>query len=146
MLFRSLSALTVVLLLAVYWGCATARLAPASAWLCALLAFVCTGKVFSPQYVVWFLPFVVLRDSRWTGQNAGIAQAQWLWLMSCGLTTIAYPMTFGDYLFPALQRGVLPAWWMVMVAVRNGLLIAAAAQAIGAFPASLRRPRSPATN
>ena len=51
----------------------------------AVLAFIITGKVLSPQYLVWLFPFVVtLPGCTWN-------RVRWLFLSCCVLTTILYP-------------------------------------------------------
>jgi hypothetical protein len=58
----------------------------------ALLAFIVTGKVLSPQYLLWVLPFMVLLESDlWM-------KTRWLFLGSCVLTMGVYPWSFGALL------------------------------------------------
>lgn len=51
-----------------------------------LLAFVLLGKVLSPQYLVWLMPFVAALDGR-RGR-----QACWLFLSAALLTTSVFPV------------------------------------------------------
>jgi len=71
-------------LLVVYWLQWRGRLNLALACLLTLLVVIVTGKVFSPQYLIWVTPFVA-----YVGRN------NWKWLVSWGsvglLTTFIYP-------------------------------------------------------
>src|SRR5262249_12825992 len=51
----------------------------------ALLGFTITGKVLSPQYMIWLLPFITVLEGR-----AGI-WARPVFLASCLLTRLIYP-------------------------------------------------------
>jgi hypothetical protein len=51
----------------------------------AVLAFMITGKVLSPQFMIWLFPFMAVLGG-WTGQRA-----RWLFLLSCLLTTALFP-------------------------------------------------------
>lgn len=51
----------------------------------AILGFLCFGKVLSPQYLLWFLPFAVTLEGR-LGK-----QVRPIFLVSCLLTTWIYP-------------------------------------------------------
>jgi hypothetical protein len=49
----------------------------------AVLAFILTGKVFSPQYLIWLMPFITVLErpvARW---------GQWIYLMGCAATLLA---------------------------------------------------------
>jgi hypothetical protein len=71
-------------LMAVYWLQWRGRLNPALACLLTLLVVIVTGKVFSPQYLIWATPFV-----------AYVGKSSWKWLVGWGsvglLTTFIYP-------------------------------------------------------
>jgi hypothetical protein len=49
----------------------------------AVLAFIVTGKVFSPQYLLWLLPFIAVAD----GPIA--RRASWLFAAGCAATLVA---------------------------------------------------------
>jgi hypothetical protein len=53
----------------------------------AILAFIITGKVFSPQYLIWLLPFIAVVE----GPVA--RRAFWLFNAGCAATLIAPALT-----------------------------------------------------
>jgi hypothetical protein len=53
----------------------------------AILAFIITGKVFSPQYLIWLLPFIVVLE----GPIA--LRAFWIFAAGCAATLIAPALT-----------------------------------------------------
>jgi uncharacterized membrane protein len=73
----------------------------------ALLAFIVTNKVFSPQYIIWLLPFAALLRAR---------QAATL-LAICGLTIALFPFDY-DHLL-AMQ-----IWPVLLLNLRNLLALA----------------------
>ena len=73
----------------------------------ALLAFIITNKVFSPQYIIWLLPFTPLLRLR---------QASAL-LVICALTIVLFPFNY-DHL---LAMEVLP---VLLLNLRNLLMVA----------------------
>lgn len=54
----------------------------------ALLAYIVAGKVLSPQYLIWLIPFLCA-----TSGTVG-TRARWVFLASCVLTTALYPHLF----------------------------------------------------
>jgi hypothetical protein len=58
----------------------------------ALLVLLITGKVFSPQYLMWVIPFV-----------AFVGKGNWKWLLSwglvCALTTFIFPYMYVHYVY-----------------------------------------------
>src|SRR5207249_2134955 len=73
----------------------------------ALLAFIATNKVFSPQYLIWLLPFAPLLRLR---------QASAL-LAICALTIVLFPFDY-DHL---LSMELLP---VLLLNLRNLLVVA----------------------
>jgi hypothetical protein len=97
----------------------------------ALLTFIATNKVFSPQYLVWLLPFAPLLRRR---------QAI-LFAVICALTIVLFPFDYDDLL--AMQ--LLP---VLLLNLRNLLVVALLLWLLAAYlPESARaalsiRPRS----
>jgi len=89
----------------------------------ALLAFVALGKVLSPQYLIWLLPLAVLAWVR--GERAAAA----LVAAAAALTQLYFP---GDY----FQLVAGDDGTFALVAVRNGLLLAALACAVRSLAAT----------
>ena len=76
-----------------------------------ILAFIVFGKVLSPQYVIWVLPFAAC----WAGPRAD--QQRWLLFAIALLTTAIHP-----WIWFALLRF---EWWAVLVLnLRNAALLA----------------------
>jgi hypothetical protein len=76
----------------------------------AVLAFVVTGKVLSPQFVIWLFPFMAVLEGR-TG-----AVARPLFLFCCLSTTAIYPWTFKELLS-------FDPWAVGLLNLRNFLLL-----------------------
>ncbi len=76
-----------------------------------LVASVLLGKVISPQYLVWLLPFVLLGSGRW-GRTAIITTA-----IAMAVTQLVFPLLFSSL----TERGaILPVW---LLFARNMLLV-----------------------
>jgi uncharacterized membrane protein len=73
----------------------------------ALLAFIAVNKVFSPQYVLWLLPFAALLRPR----QAGVM------LIICILTISIFPFTYDRLLAMQLPQ-------VLMLNLRNALVLA----------------------
>jgi len=76
-----------------------------------VLAFLLTGKVLSPQYILWLLPFIAVLEGK-TGERARL-----LFLLICLATTAIYPWGF-----TALVN--LEPWAFHLLNLRNLLLAA----------------------
>lgn len=71
-----------------------------------LLALILTNKVFSPQYIVWLLPFAAL-----------LRRPQvYLVVMAAVLTTVIWPLNYERLI-------ALEPWLIIVLNVRNALLI-----------------------
>jgi hypothetical protein len=76
----------------------------------AVLAFMITGKVFSPQLMIWLFPFMAALGGR-TGQLS-----RWLFLISCLLTTALFPWVHFELMDAEL-------WALGLLNLRNFLLM-----------------------
>src|SRR5712691_10541410 len=84
------------------------------AFIAILLIFIVTGKVFSPQYLIWLIPLLVY---------SGAYDRFWLitWGLMSLLTTIIYP-----YLYTRTLNGLLAPYlpgFIESVAARDALLV-----------------------
>jgi len=109
----------------VYWRLARGRLTLAQSFLACLAVVIVANKIFSPQYLIWIIPFV-----------AEVEGFDGAWLLICALTTTIFPYLYG------LRK---PVWtvtfgweFMPAVALRNALLVYVTLRAL------LRHPQSPA--
>jgi hypothetical protein len=75
--------------------------------ICSVLIFVVFNKVLSPQYLIWLLPLIPL---------TGSLLAAGLFVLAAALTTVLYPMNFGDLVSMA-------PWAVGTLTVRNVLLL-----------------------
>jgi hypothetical protein len=83
--------------------------------LAALLLLIATGKVFSPQYLLWIIPFMAL--------SAPGNRKLWLaWVGICILTTLIYPVFYGIIAFS--QNGPYTPGFMPLIVLRDGLVVA----------------------
>jgi hypothetical protein len=109
-------ATTVVGLLWVYWRAASGRFDLARGMAACLLVVICTGRVLSPQYLVWFLPLVVIAEQDWDPA----------WLLVGAATTLVFP--FAYRLVHPVGSGPPPEFPLALlaaIALRNVLLVAA---------------------
>ncbi|MBA3943670.1 MAG: DUF2029 domain-containing protein [Herpetosiphonaceae bacterium] len=113
-IIKLLTAVNIVTVLLVYALFARRRLGPASAFALVLLFSIVTSKVFSTQYMLWALPFVVLAGER-----------RVLWLLIAVATAIVYPIAFLHFETTIGQS--VPNWFSWDVAVRNSLWLIACA-------------------
>lgn len=75
-----------------------------------LLAFVATGKVFSPQYLIWLMPFVVLLPGH-RGRRTIV----------CFLATLVVSQLVFPYFYGSLRHQT--AWAMILLTTRNILVV-----------------------
>ncbi|GCE45527.1 uncharacterized protein DUF2029 [Thermosporothrix hazakensis] len=107
-----LNVLLFVGLLYTYWLQWKGRINVAASSLLTLLVVMVTGKVFSPQYLIWVAPLVAF---------VGDSDRKWFipWTMISVLTSIVYPIIYNQV--PLVKVPLQPAFWPV-VTIRNLLL------------------------
>lgn len=108
---KPLSALALVAgCLWTYWRQAWGRLTIGQAFIACLCAVIVTNKIFSPQYLIWIVPFV-----------AAVEGFDLVWVIICALTTTIYPYLYG---VRNPISTVTFGWdFMPAVALRNLLLL-----------------------
>ncbi|MBV9256952.1 MAG: DUF2029 domain-containing protein [Ktedonobacteraceae bacterium] len=109
---RSETILEIVGLLYVAWLQWRRKIDLAVASLLTLLIVIVTGKIFSPQYLIWIVPLV-----------AYVGGADWCWSVSwvaiCGLTTFIYPYIYD---MSSIVHVPLIPWFYPAVTLRNLIL------------------------
>jgi hypothetical protein len=102
------TALEVVALACTFWLQWRGKLDIFAASLLTLLILIATGKVFSPQYLIWVTPLVAL-----------VGRAHWRWLLCwglvCALTTFMFPLHYQS--LQEIQQ------FYAVICVRNLLLL-----------------------
>jgi hypothetical protein len=92
------------------------RINLATATLLTLLVVIVTGKVFSPQYLIWVIPlvaYVVGTNWRWIAS----------WIVICALTTSIYPYTYYAPGHTSIIQVPLVPWFYPAVTLRNFILL-----------------------
>lgn len=115
-LLRFASLLTVLFPTTVYFAFARGRLQPAAAWALILLSILAVAKVFSPQYLIWVLPFVALAETATPKQGRKYHRA--LWVGICILTSLIYPLAV-EGMFPLQGSASDRNTVMLLVTLRN---------------------------
>jgi hypothetical protein len=120
------TALLLIGLLSIFWLQWRGKLETSIACLTVLALILCTGKILSPQYILWIIPFV-----------AYVRKPSWLWIVLWGavmvLTYIIYPITYNASSPPpesifafALMRGLLLFGFIIAVLWKSIVLPAPA--------------------
>jgi hypothetical protein len=106
---------TIVGLLYVFWLQWRGNVELPAAFLLTMLVILCTGKVFSPQYLLWVFPLVAY---------TGACHRKWLltWIAIGGLTTWIFPYIYYEARI-FLRVPMLPLFYPVVI-LRNALLVA----------------------
>jgi hypothetical protein len=117
-LLRPLSAVALAVgCLWVYWRQWRGTMSVERAFLACICVVIATNKVFSPQYLIWVLPFVAL-----------VEELDVVWVVVCLLTTLIYPIYYQHFAPLATTLVVRPKAQLVFlgtVALRNGVLLVA---------------------
>lgn len=90
------------------------KLKLAQATVALILVFIVTGKVFSPQYLIWLIPLIAYTgafDSLWA----------FVWSVISLLTTFIYLFFYSQV--TDSQHIVLPSGFFETVAIRNGFFV-----------------------
>jgi hypothetical protein len=118
----AMTGLTIGLLAALYASYAAGWFGPAAIWALVLLVSIATSKVFSTQYILWVLPFVVLAQGE--QDRCRTTSMAWLWVLLCLLTGLVYPTGFARAEASMVARQT-PHALMALITLRNLLWIAA---------------------
>ncbi len=122
--------LQVIVLVALYVGFFVGYLRPAAAWALVLLFALALNKVFSTQYILWVLPFVVLAANEAQGNRVWSRAYLWMWVLICLLTSAIFPVGTTLTSIEALMN---------LVTLRNGLWLVACGAAVGLWLAPRHR-------
>ncbi len=122
-------------LLSTFWMQWRGKIDISMACLLTLLILLVTGKVFSPQYLIWVAPLV-----------AYVGQCNWKWLVSWGLvailTTIIFPFIYVDLPHITAFYPVILARDLLVLAITCVLLYTAARAAPKAELAARQGPEN----
>ena len=85
--------------------------------LLAILAFMVTSKVLSPQFIIWLYPLVPLIAGRWR-------QASWLMFLIIGIMTYyVFPQHYGEFLQIEPKVIDILLWRNILLIALAGLLL-----------------------
>jgi len=89
--------------------------------LAALTAYLVTGKVLSPQYLLWLLPVVAAALAVARTERARRRLARWavLLLVATAATQVVFPVGYGGI----VEHQPWSIWVVLVLAVRNALLV-----------------------
>jgi len=112
---RGETVLTIVGLLYTYWLQWRKKIDLSTSTLLTLLIVMVTGKVFSPQYLIWVVPLVAY---------VGGSDIRWFitWVAICGLTTFIYPFIYNMPASGSIMDVPLVPWFYPIVTLRNFIL------------------------
>lgn len=95
------------------WQVWRGRRSPAAAAAAVVVLLIVTGKVLSPQYMIWALPLVALAEGRTRRR----------WLLVAALTTIEFPVIYElASLYGQATPAAYPGALLAVIAARNALL------------------------
>jgi hypothetical protein len=103
----------------VYVTQARGRLRVDAAFAASLLVVICAGRVLSPQYLIWVLPFIAIVVRRFDP----------VWLAICVVTTIVFPFGYLQlHPGPPGHLANYPVFLLGLIALRNAVLVVATAR------------------
>lgn len=107
----------------VYLAHARGRLRIEAAFAACLLVVICAGRVLSPQYLIWVLPFIAIVLRRYDP----------LWVAVCAVTTIVFPFGYLQlHPGPGGHLASYPVFLLGLIALRNAALVVATARFLAA--------------
>ncbi len=110
-------------LLWVYWSQARGRLGLTRAAVAGLLVVICTGRVLSPQYLIWVLPLIAISERALDP----------LWLGICLLTTLVFPFAYMQvHPVGSGPPASYPVFLLGLIALRNAALVVATVRVLRA--------------
>ncbi len=110
-------------LLWVYGRQARGRLGLTRAAVACLLVVICTGRVLSPQYLIWVLPLLAISERALDP----------LWLLICLLTTLVFPFAYLQvHPVGSGPPASYPAFLLGLIALRNAALVVATVRVLRA--------------
>jgi hypothetical protein len=121
-IISTMTGMTIGCLLVLYAAYALGWFGLGAIWAMVLLVAIATSKVFSTQYLLWVLPFVVLALGEERGTSTG--RLAWLWVLICLLTGLVYPTGFAMADASMVARET-PHGLMALITLRNGLWLVA---------------------
>ena len=80
-----------------------------------LMVLIATGKVFSPQYLLWLMPLMAI-----SGTGNRRLWLAWIWI--CCLTTLIYPVFYGIITY--IHSDPQTPGFMPLILLRDGSLVA----------------------
>ncbi|MDQ6692259.1 MAG: DUF2029 domain-containing protein [Candidatus Dormibacteraeota bacterium] len=112
----------------IYWRLWQGRMTLARAFLGVICLVLLSSKVFSPQYLIWALPFVALVEGVDT-----------VWLLVCACTTLIYPVLYvSENIFGSAGPFPYSGTFLGMIAIRNAVLIIATVRVLSPRRAGAR--------
>jgi hypothetical protein len=115
----------------IYWRQLTGHISFVRALLACTLVIICSSRVFSPQYLLWVIPFVAAIERKY----------DLVWLAVCVLTTLIYPFAYrGFQLYGLTTPESYPVLFLALIGARNALLVVATARYLLPHLGAQRRP------